>query len=607
MQNTFKRFSVIAGFAVLLAVLVGNGFLTRRQVGKQISTEGRLADSRRLMLELEKTESLLKDAETGQRGYLYTGDPSYLAPYNLAAMEIDSHFAELMRMSAENPPQQASVIELRAIEKVKMGELAQTIALYRAGKADEARGLVRSNYGLLTMERFRKVIDQLERQEGALESARAVQYQKTVGKTIASIYLASVLATAGLVTLAYFILREMSLREKHAHEIREREEWFRTTLTSIGDAVIVTDASGRVSFLNPVAEMLTGREVGEAKGRDIGEVFPIIHEVTGAPADNPVKRVMAEGQIVGLANHTALRHVDGYLIPIEDSAAPIRDDRGRLVGVVLVFRDVTNERKSQDLMRKTEKLAAAARLSATVAHEINNPLEAVANLVYLAKIAPHASAEIVQHLGAAEQELERVAHITRQTLGFYRESNEPQAVDMQAVVDSVLRLYSNKLETKNIRVEREFAACPPTTAVAGELKQVFSNLLSNAIDAVGSGGTIRIGLKWPDDHGLGDIQMVIEDDGPGVPVENFERIFEPFFTTKKDVGTGLGLWVTREIVERHGGTIRLRSHRENGGRSGASFVISLPCEPEYLAQPPADPWVEQRSSNLASGPSTTPP
>jgi PAS domain S-box-containing protein len=597
MQNTFKRFSVIAGFAVLLIILIGNGFLTRREVGTQISTEARLAESRLLMLELEMTESLLKDAETGQRGYLYTGDSRYLAPYDVARTQIDSHFDELMRISAENPQQQSSIIELHALEQVKMGEISQTIALYRSGKADDARALVLSNYGLLTMDRFRGLIDQLERQEAGQEAVRNAHYQKTVRRTIASIYLASLLATVGLVMLAYFILREMSLRENHAQEIREREEWFRTTLTSIGDAVIVTDESGRVTFLNPVAEMLTGRDLGTAKGGDITEIFPIFSEVTGAPAENPVRRVITEGQVVGLANQTALRHVEGYLIPIEDSAAPIRDDKGRLVGVVLVFRDVSDARKAQELLRKTEKLAAAARLSATVAHEINNPLEAVANLVYLAKLSPGVSPEAVQHLSLAEEELERVAHLTRQTLGFYRESNEPERVDLPALIESVLRLYNNKLEAKSIHVEREFADCPTTIAVAGELKQVLANLLSNAMDAVDSGGTIRIGLKHSGEDEKREIELVIEDDGPGVPAENLERIFEPFFTTKKDVGTGLGLWVTREIVERHGGSIRVNSRNGRGSPAGAAFVIRLPYQPQHQAHAPAIVPVKQSCSS----------
>src|SRR3954453_16531306 len=191
MRGNFKRFSVIAGFAVLLVILIGNGLVTRRQVGEQIASEQRLADSRRMMLELEKTESLLKDAETSQRGFLYTGDPRYLSPYDKAGAELDSHFDALMQLTADDPPEQSLIVELRAIEQVKMTEIAQSLELYGTGKADEARELVLSNYGLLTMEHFRHIIDQLERHEGAQEATREAHYQQMVGRTITSIYLAS--------------------------------------------------------------------------------------------------------------------------------------------------------------------------------------------------------------------------------------------------------------------------------------------------------------------------------------------------------------------------------------------------------------------------------
>jgi PAS domain S-box-containing protein len=586
MQNRFKRFSVIAGFAALLIVLIGNGLFTRRQVGAQIESQNRLADSRRFLLELEKTESLLADAETGQRGFLYTGDPRYLAPYDQARLSIDSQFNELMHLTDARPTEQSSIVDLRALEQVKMSELQQTIDLYRAGKPDLARGLVLSDFGFLTMEHFRQIIDQVEKTEASLESVRVAEYQKTVRRTIASIYLASLLATIGLALLAYHILREMSLREKHAREIREREEWFRVTLTSIGDAVIVTDDHGRIAFMNPIAESLIGTTFARAKGRDISDVLAIFNEFTGAISQDPVKKVMQEGKTVGLANHTVLKHADGRLIPIEDSAAPIRDDKGALIGVVLVFRDVTNERKTQDLLRKSEKLAAAARLSATVAHEINNPLEAVGNLIYLAKANPGASPEIVKSLSIAEQELERVAHITRQTLGFYRESNEARQVELPPLIESVLRLYSNKLSSKNIHVEQDFGQCPPMLGVPGELKQVISNLVSNAVDAVSANGKIYVRLQGVENHNGGRIQLVIEDDGPGIAPEHRARIFEPFFTTKKEIGTGLGLWVTKEIIERHGGTITVSSHDGNGSAPGASFVIDLPCNRDREPEPP---------------------
>src|ERR1700733_13084487 len=201
---------------------------------------------------------------------------------------------------------------------------------------------------------------------------------------------------------------------------------------------------------------------------------------------------MSPRTLVGLANHTLLKHVDGRPTPIEDSPAPLRSDRGQTIGVVLVFRDATIARNSQEVLRKTEKLAAAARLSATVAHEINNPLEAVMNLIFIAKTSPDASLIIQQQLDLAEQELDRVAHITRQTLGFYRDSNLPEEIDLSEVVDSVLKIYSNKIFTKNIHVEHSVKECPPVWGVSSELKQVISNLLSNAIDAVSRGGRIAI-------------------------------------------------------------------------------------------------------------------
>src|SRR5262249_25868538 len=152
------------------------------------------------------------------------------------------------------------------------------------------------------------------------------------------------------------------------------------------------------------------------------------------------------GKIVGLANHTVLKHRDGRLIPIEDSAAPIRNDRQQIIGVVLVFRDASIDRQSREVMRRAEKLAPAGRLAATMAHEINNPLEAVVNRLYLAKWEGELTPPTRSYLEQAESQLERVSHITRQTLGFYRESAGPAEVSMPAIIDSVLRLYDNKLK-----------------------------------------------------------------------------------------------------------------------------------------------------------------
>lgn len=319
-------------------------------------------------------------------------------------------------------------------------------------------------------------------------------------------------------------------------------------------------------------------------------MFPIFNEFTGSASDNPVAKVIEKGTVVGLANHTVLQHADGRRIPIEDSAAPIRNDKEQLIGVVLVFRDVTEERKSQELLRKSEKLSAAARLSATVAHEINNPLEAVCNLIYIAKLAPDLPTSVAEQLTLAEHELARVAHITRQTLGFYRESNDPQPMEIIPVVESVLSLYSNKLKVKNIEVKCAFVKCPPVVGVPGELRQAIANLFSNAVDAAPDNGKISVRLDCVRDSSIDEIQLLIEDDGPGIAKEDLQRIFEPFYTTKKDIGTGLGLYVTREILERHGGTVEVRSQEvdtpgaDTKKNVGACFVLRLPCDPDPHAR-----------------------
>jgi PAS domain S-box-containing protein len=576
MQIAHKRLSVITGFAILLALLVVNAFITRRELGVQIESRLRVDHSRQVLYELSQTQSLIKDGETGQRGFLYTGDPKYLNPYTAAIGNIRSHIDTLAQLTSDDPGQQARVAQLRTLAERKLSELAQTIALYKNGQPDAARSLVLTDVGLAYMDQIRLLVAEMQREEITLDLDRTEQYQKSVQQTVASIYLTSFLAAVGLVLLAYYMLRQMELREEHAQELRASAELFRVTLNSISDAVIATDAEGNVTFLNPMAEALTGIKLAYARGRNIQNVFPIFDEYTNEPAENPVSKVLSLGIVVGLANHTVLQHLNGSLIPIEDSAAPILNDRKQLQGVVLVFRDVTHERKSQEVLRKTEKLASAARLSATVAHEINNPLEAIFNLVFVAKTNPEAPEAVVKHLTLAEQELERVAHITRQTLGFYRDSSVAEQINMGLLIDSVIGLYSHKFQAKNIRIERQFDQCPPFRGLSGELKQAVSNLVSNAADAVDVEGTITVRLQCLEENGTSTIEVTVQDDGPGIPAEHSERIFEPFFTTKQDVGTGLGLWVTKGIIDRHGGSLLLRAPSDGATPRGAIFTILLP-------------------------------
>jgi signal transduction histidine kinase len=194
----------------------------------------------------------------------------------------------------------------------------------------------------------------------------------------------------------------------------------------------------------------------------------------------------------------------------------------------------------------------------------------------------------VQSLNLAEQELDRVAHLTRQTLGFYRESNVPENIEISELIETVLRLYSNRLKNKNITVVRDFGDCPTICGVAGELKQVVSNLVSNAADAAPDHGTIVMRSRCFQDVRGAVVQLDVEDDGPGVSREDVDRIFEPFYTTKEDVGTGLGLWISKEIVNRHGGSIAVRPRDENGEAGGAAFTVTLPLNAGFQVSQPAD-------------------
>jgi PAS domain S-box-containing protein len=582
MRLIYKRFSVIGGFAVLLAVLLINTAITRRQLAVQDNNQAWVEHTQQVQLELAQFESLLKDAETGQRGYLYTGDPSYLEPYSNAVAQGSPHVARLAELTADNPRQLERVERLRTLKQQKLDELAQTLKAFDEGQKELARSMMLSGRGKAIMDQIRSLTAEMRREESSLEAARLQAVNNSTQTLVRTLYLATALAVIGLVLLAFYIIREMDQREKHAAEMREREEWFRVTLGSIGDAVIATDEKGMVIFINPIAEELTGIKMREAQGQPVRKVFPIFNEQTRKPVENPVAKVLEMGRVMGLANHTILQHADGHMVPIEDSAAPIYDDQHRLRGVVMVFRDVTAEKQAQDVMRKAEKLAAAGRLAATVAHEINNPLEAVCNLIYIVKNTAGLPQETAGYLNMAEQELDRVSHITRQTLGFYRDSSEAGPVQVRNVIESVIKLYENKIQSKRIAVELDLAECPLVHGMHGELKQLVANLVSNAADAVAPGGKIRISVATASQEREKGVEIKVADNGPGVPAENRLHIFEPFFTTKEDVGTGLGLWVCKEIAERHGGSVQLNPGKD-AGLGGAVFTVFLPVNSQIEA------------------------
>jgi len=243
---------------------------------------------------------------------------------------------------------------------------------------------------------------------------------------------------------------------------------------------------------------------------------------------------------------------------------------GRLHAAIILAKN------TEEALIRSEKLASAGRMAAVLAHEINNPLEAVMNLLFLAQTTAAIPEPIYQYLKTADDELQRIAHITRQTLGFYRESSAPTTFIVGTLMNSVINLLQAKMVSKQVIVEKQCEDLLQVTASFGELRQVISNLLLNSLDALGEGGrvTLRASTSRNPLDGSARIRITIADDGQGISAAILPRIFEPFFTTKGSTGNGLGLWVCKQILEKNGGSIEVRSRTREP--HGTTFSIVLP-------------------------------
>jgi len=275
------------------------------------------------------------------------------------------------------------------------------------------------------------------------------------------------------------------------------------------------------------------------------------------------------GEFVSL-EHRAVRG-DGGTFWVHSRGRIERNADGDATGVVGIAMDITERRQSEEALRKTEKLAAAGRLAATVAHEINNPLESIVNLIFLSRNTEGLPPAIAEYLKTADEELMRIAQIVRQTLGFYRESVGPRRSDVAVIAGETVKVYQARMAAKSLECITELEPGLYSYVVPGELKQVIANLISNAIDATEPGGQIRIAVQ----RAGAKAEISVSDTGSGIEVENLAHLFEPFFTTKSDVGTGLGLWVTKGIVEKQGGTILVASSTDEKDH-GTTITIALP-------------------------------
>lgn len=405
---------------------------------------------------------------------------------------------------------------------------------------------------------------------------------------------------AGKPVGAVLVFRDVTEQRRAEDAVAEQREWFEKTLESIGDAVIATDVQGRVIFMNPIAEHLTGWNLDKARGRLCANVFNIVNEESRQTIENPVSRVLGEGLTVGLANHTTLIAADGTERPIDDSGAPIRDRAGHIIGVVLVFRDISDRRRI-DVERRNvnverERLLDAERAAradaeranrmkddfvATVSHELRTPLNAILGWTQLMMQSATDQDVIARGLDVISRNTRVQAQLVSDLLDVSRIATGNlrlaiEKVDLVASVRNVIETLQQSADSKQIGVHQEFGA--ETIPIAGDparLQQIVWNLLWNAIKFTPEGGSVTVRVR---DSAAG-AEVSVTDTGIGIKPELLQHIFERFsqaslLKTRGFGGLGLGLSIVKHLVDLHGGSITADSRGEG---QGATFTVVLPC------------------------------
>jgi PAS domain S-box-containing protein len=349
------------------------------------------------------------------------------------------------------------------------------------------------------------------------------------------------------------------------------------------DAIASKDLNGYVTSWNASAERMFGYKAEEIIGKNIRLIIPPeLHK-----DEDMILSKLRRGERIQHFETERLRK-SGERIQVSLTISPVKDESGKIVGAAKIVRDITEQKRTAESLRRAEKLAATGQLAASIAHEINNPMQALTNLIALIAYKTTLDSDTRQLVALAEAEVGRMSHIVRQMLSFYRESAAPVPVKMTEVLEDVLELFVMRMRSNQIKLERRYEFNEEIYGYPVELRQLFANLISNAIEAMNGKGELLIHISpWREvvHPGRIGVRILIADNGPGIKRELHNRIFEPFFTTKAEKGTGLGLWVVKTIIARHEGSIRMRSST-TGRRCGTAFSIFLPLQKGTVTQLP---------------------
>ena len=350
----------------------------------------------------------------------------------------------------------------------------------------------------------------------------------------------------------------------------------RRIFRSVTSGISVADASRPdlpLNYVNPAFEVMTGYSLEEVQGRNCRFLQGAEHNQPGVTLVREAIRDQRE--VVAILKNF---RKDGSPFWNELSLSPIRNREGQVTHFVGIQTDVTARVEFEAALRESEKLAAVGRLASSIAHEINNPLESVMNLLYLAQQEQSLPAAM-QYLAQADKEVRRVSLITSQSLRFYRQSSKPQAVNCAELLESVLDLYESRAENAHVKIEHRERSRESIVCLESEIRQVLNNLVRNGIEAMKQGGRLLIRSRDTQDWrtGIPGVVLTVADTGTGISPQTMHQLYKPFFTTKGASGTGLGLWISSEIVARHHGRLHVRSS-QRAGRSGTVFTLFLPLQ-----------------------------
>lgn len=361
----------------------------------------------------------------------------------------------------------------------------------------------------------------------------------------------------------------------HQKQLNEVRFQLAAVVESSDDAIMTKDLRGIITSWNRSAERIFGYTEQEMVGTSILNLIP---EDLRSEEQTIIEKIQSGKRIDHF--ETVRLTKKGERLDVSVTISPLKDATGKIVGASKILRNIGERKQMQKNLLQAEKIAATGKMAATIAHEINNPLESVLNLIYLARTNAFDTDQVIKYLNTAEEELLRVSHIAKQTLGYYREHSAALRVTLSELVLDTLKIYESKLTGAGIQIRTKFSSHSQIVLRKGEMMQVISNLVTNAMYAMPGGGTLTAAVEDAMESDRKGLLLSIEDTGGGIPAESLKRIFEPFFTTRSSIGTGIGLWVATEFIKGHNGSIDVKSSVDTASH-GTKMSIFLPFDNPY--------------------------